>query len=934
MNNTTTSTNGASITATAKATQEAPRITRCFTTGLLDPMDEVAWGTRTLATSDGAFTQEGAEFPTAWSDTSATITGKSYFRGAKGTAQRETSLRQVITRITDTLTQHGLAQGHLRDTDEAHTFRDELVYLMLHQRAAFNSPVWFNCGVPGSNQPDPDPLLAPDQPAHAAPGLPPVGQVSACFILDVADTMPAISRWIATETEIFRGGSGAGVNISRIREDGAGLSRGGTASGPLSFMRAADATAGSIKSGGTTRRAAKMVVMNDDHPDLMAFITTKAIEEGKARAMGAAGIDMRWGSDNWHNIGFQNANNSVRLTDALMSAATEGRTHRLVSPADGHITRELPAREVLGAIAKATWECGDPGVQFHDTIQSWHTTPNAGPINASNPCSEYMHIDNSACNLASINLLAYLGEDGAFDVAGFTHTVRVLITAMDILVDPARYPTAKIGANTRAYRQLGLGYANLGAMIMCLGHPYDSLQARAWAGAITALMHGTAYTRSAELAGLLGPYQGYPADKATQDEVVARHCREGLALPALDTDTHYTYVRHAAVGALGQAVSAGQGPDRAGYRNSQVTVIAPTGTIGVGPLGCDTTGLEPVYALKVTKRLAGGGTLDLAIGCVARALTRLGYTPDQATQITEHITRHGHAEGAPHLTGEHLAVLDTATTPPGGTRAIAPTGHVTMMAAIQPFISGAMSKTVNLPASCTPSDIEDIYTLAWTAGLKALAVYRDGSKYVQPLGGETPEPEAARPARRRLPDDRASRTHKFAIGDRKGFLTVGLFEDGTPGEVFIQMDQQGSTVNGLMDTIGMLMSYALQYGVPLEQLVTKFTSTRFEPAGFTRNPQVPMTTSVIDYLARVMARDYLPREVATQVGVQFPDPTPDQDETAAPEAPNARAAAGQVALLDLPATGDTCTSCGSSDVRRSGTCKTCASCGTTSGGCG
>ncbi len=954
-------------------TDRALGISRRFTSPEVHPYDEVAWGPREAKIVEPAkgdrpervvFHQEDCEFPLDWSDTAVRIVASKYFRYGMDDPRRERSLRQVIDRVVDTIRFHGDKGGYFADQAEGDTFAQELRHILVTQKAAFNSPVWFNCGVGvAAREHDDDRILDVDDPP-TEPGEPQVNQASACFILSVNDTMPSIQRWIASESEIFRGGSGAGVNLSNLRGDGEPLSNGGQASGPVSFMRWADSGAGSIKSGGGTRRAAKMVILDGDHPDILEFVRCKAHEEAKAYALGEMGYDLGLNGDAWRSIQFQNANNSVRLTDDFFDRVERDAPWQTRSVTTRAATGELPARELLEEISEAAWACGDPGVQYEDTIQRWHTSPNAGRISASNPCSEYLHIDDSACNLASINLIRFLNDDGTFRVEDFRHAVRVVLTAQEIVVTPASYPTKRIGENARAFRQLGLGYTSLGSLLMCQGLAYDSDEGRAWAGAITALMQGEAYAQSARMAARVGAYDGSAAAREAQDRVVRMHRDAVLDLPADAERPGYAEVRAAAAQALDDAVALGQSESRIGapgYRNAQVSVIAPTGTISF-MMDAQTTGIEPAIGLVSYKTLVGGGYMKLVNTDVERALTALGYADAQRNAILGHIDATGSIEGAPGLAQEHLPVFDCAFGVPGG-RTIGPEGHVRMMAAVQPFISGAISKTVNLPNDATVEDVADIYTLGWRLGLKAIAIYRDGSKRVQPLSTQEERAEkaeaeaaAATPIRRRLPDDRAALTHKFSVGGQEGYITVGLYEDGTPGEIFVKMSKQGSTVSGLMDSVAIAWSMALQHGVPVESLISKYIDHRFEPSGFTGNPRIPMARSVVDYLARWMARSSSSEEDQRLAGVLPAAETAPVAEPAEPAAPDDQLSFGQVetppaanggtsgiaiaeggratgSRLVLGSTGQTCTSCGSADMIRSGTCLTCRTCGATSG-CG
>ncbi len=971
------------IDAPPTMTDRALGISRRFTRPEVHPYDEVVWGPRDARIAEPArdgkpervvFEQNGCEFPVEWSDTAVRIVASKYFRYGMDDPRRETSLREVIDRVVDTIRYHGLKGGHFLDDEEAETFSQELRHILVTQKAAFNSPVWFNCGVDAATREfDDDRILDVDDPP-IEDGEPHVNQASACFILSVNDTMPSIQRWIASESEIFRGGSGAGVNLSRLRGDGEALSNGGQASGPVSFMRWADSGAGSIKSGGGTRRAAKMVILDGDHPDILEFVRCKAREEAKAYALGDMGYDLGLNGEAWRSIQFQNANNSVRLTDEFFRRADADEPWQTRTVASGEVREELPARELLREVAEAAWACGDPGVQYEDAIQRWHTSPNAGRISGSNPCSEYMHIDDSACNLASINLMKFLDEDGTFRIDDFRHAVRVVLTAQEIVVTPASYPTKRIGDNARAFRQLGQGYTNLGSLLMCQGLAYDSDEGRAWAGAITALLQGEAYAQSARLASRVGAYDGYAADKEAQDRVVRMHREAALELPADGSRANYADVRAAASASLDDAVALGQSEGRngaPGYRNAQVSVIAPTGTISF-MMDAQTTGIEPAIGLISYKTLVGGGYMKLVNTDVERALRALGYDRGQQDAILAHVDATGSIEGAPGLAEEHLSVFDCAFGVAGG-RTIGPEGHVRMMAAVQPFVSGAISKTVNLPNSATVEDVSDIYRLGWQLGLKAIAIYRDGSKRTQPLsttdesGGKKTvvqdvHVELAAPVRRRLPDDRAAMTHKFSVGGQEGYITVGLYDDGTPGEVFVKMSKQGSTVSGLMDSVAIAWSMALQHGVPVESLIAKYIDHRFEPSGFTGNPRIPMARSVVDYLARWMASKFLSEEDQRTAGVL---PGVEGADTIAvesgDEAPEDQLSFGTVTetngngnghanghshetesdagapparpRLLLDSTGQVCTSCGSSDMVRAGTCLTCRTCGATSG-CG
>ena len=922
--------------------QRGSGIRRFFTRPGEDPMAQVEWARRVamIAGENGAvvFEQRDVEVPRSWSQTATNVVVSKYFRGPLGSPQRETSVRQVVGRVVETISGWGAEQGYFADAEEREAFRAELGHLLVEQKAAFNSPVYFNVGI------EPRP------------------QCSACFILRVEDNMGSILDWYRNEGLIFKGGSGSGVNLSALRSSRERLSSGGTASGPLSFMKAADASAGAIKSGGKTRRAAKMVVLNADHPDIVDFIRCKQEEEKKAWALIDAGYDGSLDGPAYASVFFQNANNSVRVTDDFMRAVVEDGPWQTRYVTTKEVAHSYRARELLRMMAEAAHACGDPGVQYDTTINLWHTCPATGRINASNPCSEYMHLDNSACNLASINLLRFVDERGEFDVRAFRQAVAVMITAQDIIVDKSSYPTAEIGRNAGAFRELGLGYANLGALLMALGMPYDSAQGRSYAAALTALMTGEAYLQSSRLASTLGPFAGYAPNREAMLRVIERHRTSAYKL-----DPTYVPLEllAAARESWDEALKAGA---RSGYRNSQATVIAPTGTIAF-MMDCDTTGIEPDIALVKYKKLVGGGVLKMVNGTVPRALKRLGYESKEIEAIVEYLDENETIEGAPHLKEVHLPVFDCAFKPRAGSRSIDYMGHLKMMGAVQPFISGAISKTVNMPAEATVEEVEEVYTTGWRLGLKAVAIYRDGSKRTQPLstGGAAKtgpaEAQAAsaaqqqtvgaaefRPMRRKLPAERRSITHKFDIAGHEGYITVGMYEDGTPGEIFVLMSKQGSTISGLMDSFATAISYALQYGVPLRFLVDKFAHMRFEPSGFTKNPEIPHAKSIVDYLFRWLASKFLDEEARREVGVlstlrgpatppaQTPGPTAsalagaEQSPQAAPLTaagaawPNGSAKTTFVNQADAPA----CPDCGGIMVRN-GSCYICPSCGTTSG---
>jgi ribonucleoside-diphosphate reductase alpha chain len=886
--------------------QSGLRVARRFVPPGVNPYDEVEWETRAAVIQgergEVVFEQRDVEVPKAWSQLATNVVVSKYFRGPLGTPQRERSVRQLVGRVVSTLCEWGAAQGYFATPTDRQNFHDELTHLLLQQKLSFNSPVWFNVGV------EPRP------------------QCSACFILSVEDRMDSILDWYRKEGIIFKGGSGSGVNLSRLRSSKERLAGGGTASGPVSFMRAADASAGVIKSGGKTRRAAKMVVLNIDHPDILEFITCKAEEERKAWALIAAGYDASLDGPAYSSVFFQNANNSVRVTDEFMRAALEGRPWQTRYVTTGEVCETLPARDLLRRIAEATHQCGDPGMQFDTTINDWHTCPASGRINASNPCSEYMHLDDSACNLASLNLMRFTDEAGVFDVAAFRHAVDIAILAQDIIVDRSSYPTEEIAANAHAYRELGLGYANLGALLMSLGLPYDSEAGRQYAAAVTALMCGEAYAESARIAAALGPYEGFARNREPHLRVLEKHRAHAYKLdPALVPLELLAAAREV----WDQAVARGR---EHGMRNSQVTVLAPTGTIAF-MMDCDTTGVEPDIALVKYKKLVGGGMLKIVNGTVPRALRRLGYDARTIQEIVEYVDEQETIEEAPGLKPEHLPVFDCAFRPARGTRSIHPLGHLRMMAAVQPFISGAISKTINVPEQATVDDIEQAYIEAWRLGLKAVAIYRDGCKKVQPLNtgrsAKGPAPAAPQPVRRHLPTDRQALCHKFEVAGHEGYLHVGFFEDGTPGEIFIKMAKEGSTISGLMDSIGVLTSMALQYGVPLEVLVSKFSHVRFEPSGFTKNPDLPMAKSLIDYIFRFLGSRFLSREARAAVGLverEEPARTPGVPERPRVEPPSPRAAIAFSPQADAPS----CPDCGSLMIRN-GSCYKCLNCGATSG---
>ncbi len=846
------------------STGQGLSIERYFTRAGVDPFSTVEWELRDARIGHGgkvSFEQTDVEFPRSWSQNSTNIVAQKYFRGRLGSEERERSVKQMLTRVAGTIAGWGAARGYFATDEDAQAFEDELTYILLHQMAAFNSPVWFNVGW----HPEGSPKM----------------QASACFILSVDDTMESILEWNTKEGMIFRGGSGSGINLSRIRGSMEHLSRGGTASGPVSFMRGADAWAGSIKSGGGTRRAAKMVVLDIDHPDIREFIWCKAKEEDKAAALRDAGFDMSIDGDGFHSIQYQNANNSVRVTDEFMRAVENDEDWDLIGRVSGEPVGEpVRARELLSDIAQAAWRCADPGVQYDTVINQWHTSPNSGRINASNPCSEYMHVDNSACNLASLNLMKFRREDGSFDVESFEKAVDVIFLAQEIVVSPSSYPTEEIATNARAFRQLGMGYANLGAYLMANGLPYDSDEGRGIAAAVTALMTGRGYLRSAEVAGAIGPYERYEENREPHNAVMRMHRDAAYALE--DSNCADTALLDAARTTWDQAVALGEAN---GYRNAQATVLAPTGTISF-LMDCDTTGVEPDFSLVKFKELVGGGQMTIVNKTVPLALETLGYNDQQIEQIVAYVNEHGTIVGAPDLAEEHMQVFDVAV----GERAISHMGHIKMMGAIQPFISGAISKTVNMPNEVTADDIADAYTQAWRLGVKALAIYRDGSKTAQALRTDAqqdaPVPvdveaeiqkavaeavASAAPRRNRMPRERESITHKFSVGGHEGYITAGKYDDGSVGEIFLtDIGKEGSTMRGMMNAFATSISIALQYGVPLETLVRKFSYMRFEPEGMTTNPEIPFAKSMPDYIMRWLASRFLDADMQEELGILTP----------------------------------------------------------------
>jgi ribonucleoside-diphosphate reductase alpha chain len=892
---------------------------RVFTTEGSDPFDEVEWELRSaiIGNEKGevVFEQRDVEFPRSWSQQATNIVVSKYFRGTLGTPQRERSVKQLIGRVVDTITEWGRARKYFASEDDLLAFSDELKHLLLHQKAAFNSPVWFNVGIE----------------AHP--------QCSACFINSVEDTMESILTLARTEGMLFKYGSGTGSNLSPIRSSRELLAGGGTASGPVSFMKGYDAFAGVIKSGGKTRRAAKMVILNADHPDIVEFINCKVEEEKKAWALIDAGYDGSFTGTAYGSVFFQNSNNSVRVTDDFMRAVLDDAEWQTRAVLTGEVMDTYRARDLMRQIAEATWVCGDPGMQFDTSVNDWHTCPNTARINASNPCSEYMFLDDSACNLASLNLMKFLDEKGEFDVPAFEHAVRVMITAQEILVDNASYPTKAIERNSHAFRPLGLGYANLGALLMSRGLPYDSDEGRDYAATVTALMHGEAYAQSARIArDAGGPFAGYEPNREPFLRVIRKH---RAALKDIDRTRVPRPLHEAARAVWDECVELGE---QHGFRNAQVTVLAPTGTIGF-MMDCDTTGVEPDIALVKYKKLVGGGLMKIVNNTVPMALQRLGYAPQQVKEIVEYIDENETIEGAPHLKDAHLAVFDCAFKPRKGNRSIHYMGHIKMIGATQPFLSGAISKTVNVPKEATPEEIEKAYIESWKLGAKAVSIYRDGSKRTQPLNtskdAKATVAEAAaqlvqRPIRRKLPDERQAITHKFDIAGHEGYITVGLYEDGAPGEIFLVMAKEGSTISGFADAFAQAISYALQYGVPLQVLVDKFSHVRFEPSGMTQNPEVRFAKSIVDYVFRWMATKFLSPEAQWNAGVNGHDDWAPASRTAPPA--NAAAAAVEpkpagpetFAAIQHQEDAPPCSTCGSIMVR-SGACYKCTNCGTTSG---
>lgn len=908
-------------------------IERIYTTAGVHPYDSVKWERRDVVqtnwkSGEVIFEQKSVEYPEFWSVNASTIVTTKYFRGALGAENREYSLKQVIDRVVLTYTKAGKDNGYFATDEDAQVFEHELTYMLMHQIFSYNSPVWFNVGT-------------------AAPQ-----QVSACFILSVDDTMESILNWYKEEGFIFKGGSGAGLNLSRIRSSKELLKSGGTASGPVSFMRGADSSAGTIKSGGATRRAAKMVVLDVDHPDIEEFIETKVREEDKIRALRDAGFDMDLGGKDIISVQYQNANNSVRVSDAFMRAYEAGESFGLTARSTGEVIESVDAKKLFRKMAQAAWACADPGIQYDDTINEWHTNPETGRINASNPCSEYMSLDNSSCNLASLNLMKFLKADGSFDVKNFVKVTELVITSMDISICFADFPTEAIGQTTRDFRQLGIGYANLGALLMASGLAYDSEGGRALAGAITSVLTGVSYRRGAELAGIVGPYNGYARNAAAHTKVMRKHqnaTESAKSVSTLDKDVWAEAIKQWATGnALGE---------KNGWRNAQASVLAPTGTIGL-MMDCDTTGIEPDLALVKFKKMVGGGSMQIVNQTVPLALKKLGYTDETIEAIVEYISEHGNIIDAPGLKPEHYTVFDCAM----GVRSISAMGHVHMMAACQPFLSGAISKTVNLPADATVEEIEEVYYQGWKLGIKALAVYRDNCKVGQPLSdskGKKAEividtqPTAVR---RRLPKSRPAQTTSFSVAGAEGYMTAGAYADGALAEVFLKLGKQGSTLAGVMDAFSIAVSIGLQYGVPLETFVEKFANQRFEPAGMTDDADIRMAQSVMDYIFRRLALDYLPFDARAALGIysaaeraralETGDYTADDKESIGESVKNSQSVKIEKAPSDNTPVGSSmelfekmagvksdaplCMTCGVK-MRMAGSCFVCEGCGNTSG---
>ena len=963
-------------TASGSSTVTPPKrglaVQRLFAKPGVHPFDEIEWDVRTASIQNERghtiFEQRNVEVPKDWSMTATNIVAAKYFHGKLNTPERESSVKQLISRVADTIAEWGIKGGYFRNEEDGRIFHAELTHLLVRQKAAFNSPVWFNLGLwhkyhrssqgGGWYWDAATGTVKTDSEAYRHP------QCSACFINSVQDNLQSILTLAKTEGMLFKWGSGTGTNLSPLRSSLEPLSGGGTASGPLSFMKGYDAFAGVIKSGGKTRRAAKMVILNIDHPDIVDFIECKAKEERKAWTLIGAGDDASLDGDAYSSIFFQNANNSVRVTDEFMKAVVEDREWSTRQVSTREPANTYRARELMRKIADSAWQCGDPGMQFDTTINQWHPCKATSRINASNPCSEYMFLDDSACNLASLNLMKFLTPNGEFDVQAFRHAVDIIITAQEILVDNASYPTERIAHNSHEFRPLGLGYANLGALLMANGLPYDSDAGRDFAAIITSIMHGQAYLTSSRIAGELGPFSGYPANRDAFLEVISMHRKSQENINERNLPKTLWETSHQI---WDDCLASGV---KHGYRNGQVTVLAPTGTIGF-MMDCDTTGIEPELALVKYKKLVGGGVIKIVNNVVPMALLKLGYTEEQASEIVNGIDQHGTIEGAPHLKPEHLPVFDCSLKPANGKRSIHYRGHVLMMAAVQPFLSGAISKTVNMPEEATPEDIADAYIEAWRLGIKAIAIYRDGSKHTQPLNtadvkkesearSQKPEaavktesearpspeprfpipaPPAPKPFRRKLPDERKAITHKFSVGGHEGYLNVGLYDDGQPGEIFITMAKEGSTISGLMDSFATAVSLALQYGVPMKVLCDKFSHMRFEPSGWSTNAEIGYAKSLMDYIFRWLALKFLPQEAQPKESASLVAPEKNGLAEAARLATQFTRAAGepppaiaQPQLAGVNPTDDapSCADCGAIMVRN-GSCYRCMNCGSTSG---
>jgi ribonucleoside-diphosphate reductase alpha chain len=908
---------GLEVSEVQRRNRSGLKVARYFTREGASPYGEIEWEQRTASITNEkgkvVFEQTNVEMPKAWSQMATNVVVSKYFRGPLGTSQREHSVRQMIGRVVEAISRWGEKDGYFATEEDVQTFGDELTHILVQQKACFNSPVWFNCGIE-------------EKP-----------QCSACFILSVDDTMESILDWYRKEGIIFKGGSGSGVNLSNIRSSKEQLAGGGTASGPVSFMKAADASAGVIKSGGKTRRAAKMVVLDIDHPDIEEFIKCKVEEEKKAWALIESGYDASLDGPAYGSVFFQNANNSVRVTDKFMQAVQDEREWKTRYVTTGEPCATYKARDLLRMIAESTYFCGDPGMQYDTTINDWHTCSNTARINASNPCSEYMHLDNSACNLASLNLLKFLRDDGVFDTESFRRAVDIMIVAQDILVDNSSYPTPEITANAHVFRELGLGYANLGALLMSLGLPYDSEAGRGYAAAVTALMSGEGYLQSARVAAATGAFGGFEVNRQPMLRVLNKHRSHAYKLSSSRVPLD---LLAAARESWDQACTEGE---KFGVKNSQISVLAPTGTIAF-MMDCDTTGVEPDIALIKYKKLVGGGLLKIVNNTVPRALKRLGYDVKQIQEIMEYIEEHETIEGAPHVKDEDLAVFDCAFKPASGSRSIHYMGHIKMMGAVQPFISGAISKTINMPTDVTVEEIMNAYVESWKLGLKAVAIYRDGSKRTQPLNtskdreekkAAPPDAKETRPLRRKLPDERRSITHKFDIAGHEGYITAGMYEDGQPGEIFITMSKEGSTISGLMDSFATAISMALQYGVPLRVLVDKFSHMRFEPSGFTKNPDIPIAKSIMDYIFRWLATKFLDRDAQQEVGIvqdDLEESATNKKVISISQAPRGGAPVTSISSVtglyqqDAPP----CPDCGAIMIR-SGACYKCMNCGAVSG---